>query len=67
MFASLLPALVPLAVRLIAYAFEKHYLNVEQKKAFLDFIHVMGQKENSSKKSSDVFKELHEKLKIKTH
>ena len=65
MFTALLPVLVPLAVRLIAYAFEKNHLNIEQKKAFLDFIQSMAQKENSSKKSKDVFEELHERLKDK--
>lgn len=66
MFASLLPALIPLAVRLIAYAFEKHHLNIEQKKAFLNFVQTLSAKKNSSKKSRDVFEKLHEKLKNHT-
>jgi hypothetical protein len=62
MLTALLPILVPLAVQLIAYAFEKHYLNESQKKAFLNFIETMSKKDNTSKESRDNFSKLHEKL-----
>lgn len=62
MFALLLPALLPLAIKLIGYAVEKHYLGIEQQKAFMDFILSMASHPNSSKDSRDQFAKLHIKL-----
>lgn len=60
---SILTALLPLAIKLIALAIEKRMLSIEQKKAFLDFVLSMSQGENSSKKYKDEFNKLHSKLK----
>jgi hypothetical protein len=60
---AILPTIVELATRLIAFAFDQHYLNVEQKKAFLNFVETMSKKDNDSTESVDVFSKLHAKLK----
>lgn len=63
--SALWPVIAQLAVRMIAWGFEKGYLDAEQKKAFLNFVQVMSVKPNTSKQAKDVFSKLNERLKDK--
>lgn len=65
MWSLILPIILPAAIKLIAFFYDKKVLSDNQRQAFLDFVQAMATEENESKVSHQKFKELHDKLKAK--
>lgn len=60
---TILPMILPSALKLIAFLYDQKVLTDQQRKTFLDFIQAMSEEQNESRVSRDVFKKLHDKLK----